>query len=77
MIVTLSLNPCIDRTLCVDQFRYGGMNRPSSARDDACGKGVNLALVASVLGAKAKCIGVLPREDGAKITARLAAAGAL
>ena len=77
MIVTLSLNPCIDRTICVDKFLYGGMNRSVSTRDDACGKAVNLALVASSLGAEAKCVGLLPVEDGQKIAARLEKAGVL
>ncbi len=75
MIITVSLNPSIDRTLSVQGFEYGGTNRVIKARDDAGGKATNLALVASALGAKAMCVGLLPEMDGAITRARLDAAG--
>ena len=39
MITALSLNPSIDRTLTVPKFTYGGLNRVSSEKQDAGGKG--------------------------------------
>ena len=75
MIITLSLNPCIDRILRIQKFNYGGMNRVVESQDDACGKAVNLALVAAELGAKVKCVGLLPDEDGTAVSKRLHHAG--
>lgn len=45
-IVGVCLNPCIDRTVEIDAFVYGGMNRIRRARSDGSGKGVNVALAA-------------------------------
>lgn len=75
MIITVSLNPSIDRTLAVERFEYGSMNRVQNARDDACGKAVNLAIVAGTLGAQAVCVGLLPEDGGARIERRLEAHG--
>ena len=46
MICSVCLNPCIDRTVEIDAFAYGGLNRIRASRSDGCGKGVNVALVA-------------------------------
>lgn len=43
MIVTLTLNPSLDRTVEVDHLRRGGVHRSSHVRLDAGGKGVNMA----------------------------------
>lgn len=43
MIVTVTPNPSIDRTLTVEQLTVGRVNRATSARTDAGGKGVNVA----------------------------------
>ena len=45
MICSVCLNPCIDRTVEIDAFAYGGLNRIRASRSDGCGKGVNVALV--------------------------------
>lgn len=71
MITTVSLNPSIDRTLSIDGFHYGSMNRVLSSRDDACGKAVNVAIVASRLGAEACCIGLMARQGALPFRRRL------
>ena len=43
MIVTLTLNPSLDRTIEVDQLTRGAMIRARSARLDPGGKGVNVS----------------------------------
>lgn len=43
MIVTLTLNPSLDRTIEVDRLERGSMIRATSARLDPGGKGVNVA----------------------------------
>lgn len=50
--LTLTLNPCVDRTLWVDAF--GG--QPVSAEEQSGGKGVNIARVLTALGADAVAI---------------------
>ncbi len=44
MIVTVTLNPCIDRTLMLRTLKVGGMNRIVSERRDVSGKGINVSL---------------------------------
>ena len=56
MICAVCLNPCIDKTVEIDQFTYGGMNRIRASREDGCGKGVNVALVARQMGMESACI---------------------
>ena len=76
MICAVCLNPCIDRTVEIDKFTYGGMNRILTSREDGCGKGVNVALVARELGMESACIGYLFEENGELISERLKEAGA-
>lgn len=76
MICAVCLNPCIDRTVEIERFTYGGMNRILTSREDGCGKGVNVALVARELGMESACIGYLFEENGELISERLKEAGA-
>lgn len=75
MITSVSLNPSIDRTLCVKDFTTGGLNRVLSQTDVAAGKGVNVALAAAALGADSECIGFMYREGGSLFEKRLHAGG--
>jgi len=43
MIITVTLNPSIDRTLSVKELRRGGVNRAELIAIDAAGKGVNVS----------------------------------
>jgi len=43
MILTLTPNPSIDRTVSVPTFEHGEVNRASSSRIDPGGKGINVA----------------------------------
>ena len=58
MVTTVTMNPCIDRTLTVDGLEAGGTNRVLSARDDIGGKGINAAIAMKHLGIAARCIGI-------------------
>lgn len=71
MITSISLNPSIDRTLTVEQFTPGGLNRVISRSDIAAGKGINVALTVSALGIDAECIGFMYRDSASLFEKRL------
>lgn len=75
MICSVCLNPCIDKTVEIASFAYGGLNRILTSRSDGCGKGVNVALVAREMGMEASVIGFLFEENGKCIAERLEGAG--
>lgn len=54
-ILTVTLNPCIDKTITIDGFVYGGLNRVQSVRTDAGGKGINASKVLKSFGADILC----------------------
>lgn len=66
MITSISLNPSIDRTLTVEGFTPGGLNRVVSKSDVAGGKGINVALTVSGLGLDSECVGFM-YQDGASL----------
>jgi 1-phosphofructokinase len=75
MITTVTLNPCIDKTVTIDGFTYGGMNRIIDSRIDPSGKGINVAIAYSQLGGQALCTGIKYRINGDLIEQRLDRAG--
>ncbi len=58
MIGTITLNPCIDKTLVIEKFHYGGMNRVLSKREDVSGKGINVAVALTNLGVPVRTLGI-------------------
>ena len=71
MITSISLNPSIDRTLTVEGFTPGGLNRVLDSRDVAAGKGINVALTVSALGLDAECVGFMYRDSAGPFEKRL------
>ena len=71
MITAVSLNPSIDRTLTVENFTAGGLNRVLSKSDVAAGKGINVALTVSSLGLDCECIGFMYRDSAPLFEKRL------
>lgn len=63
MITTLLLNPCIDRTVFIDGFIYGGMNRVVEVESIPAGKGSNVAYAAKKLGADVRLIMFGAKKD--------------
>lgn len=63
MIITVTFNPCIDRTLAVNKFKVGSVNRTVSTRIDIGGKGINVSKTLSVLGTKSIVTGFLGSKD--------------
>ncbi|WP_127474570.1 1-phosphofructokinase [Microbacterium sulfonylureivorans] len=74
MIVTLTANPSLDRTITLDEpLRPGDVQSASGAREDAGGKGINVARVVSAAGVGA--IAVLPLAADDPFDGALRAAG--
>lgn len=64
MIKTLTLNPCIDKTIVVNEFKYGELNRVINTRIDISGKGINVSIALKQLGEDTKCIGFNYADGG-------------
>ncbi|MDJ0391770.1 1-phosphofructokinase family hexose kinase [Rhodococcus sp. G-MC3] len=74
MIVTLTANPSIDRTVVLDsELICGGVNRARASVSDPGGKGVNVARVLTEAGVQA--MAVLPVSDGDPLLKALTARG--
>ena len=71
MITAVSLNPSIDRTLTVESFTPGGLNRIVARGDNAAGKGINVAVTVSGLGLDAECVGFMYRDSAPLFEKRL------
>lgn len=59
MVITVTLNPALDKTLYIDRFAAGGVNRASKMRTDIGGKGINVSKVLKNFGIESVCTGFL------------------
>ena len=59
MIITVTCNPALDRSLTVPQFSADAVNRASGSRLDPGGKGVNVSKVLSAMGVDSIATGFL------------------
>jgi 1-phosphofructokinase len=75
MIVTLTANPSVDRTIEVAALRPGTVIRARASRVDAGGKGVNVARALAAHGRKAKAVLPSGGAEGAQLEALLAGCG--
>lgn len=64
MIITVTLNPAVDKTIEIDSFTVGEVNRISKTRVDAGGKGINVSKVIKSLGGSSKALGILSGNSG-------------
>ncbi len=64
-VVAVSLNPSIDQTLAIPNFRAGAVNRVQAARLDAGGKGINVASFLADYGLPVTVTGFLGAENDA------------
>ncbi|MBM7624169.1 1-phosphofructokinase [Sporohalobacter salinus] len=71
MIITLTLNPAIDKMLTVDDFQLDKVNRAKDVRRDIGGKGINVSKVVAELGGKTTALGLLAGNNGNFIVNRL------
>lgn len=75
MIVTLTPNPSLDRTLLIEQLRRGEVVRAISARVDPGGKGINVALALTGTGHPARAVLPLGGSEGEQLAAALTGSG--
>jgi 1-phosphofructokinase len=73
MVVTVTLNPAIDKSMVVKRFILGGTNRAEVERVDPGGKGVNVAKALRQLGCPVVATGFLAGSYGRLIAEDLAA----
>ena len=52
VIITVTMNPAIDKTVEIDCLQQGGLNRISKVEYDAGGKGINVSKTIFELGGK-------------------------
>ncbi|MCX7950553.1 MAG: 1-phosphofructokinase [Clostridiales bacterium] len=71
MIYTITLNPAIDKTIILDSLKKGQVNRSIYSRDDAGGKGINVAKVIKNLGYDVCAMGLIGEENKEDIYKKL------
>jgi 1-phosphofructokinase family hexose kinase len=77
MIVTVTLNAAIDRTLLVPNFQLGQRHRASDGFTSAGGKGINIARAAKRLGVPVVCTGLAGGRTGTLLVEDLTNEGIL
>lgn len=71
MIYTVTLNPAVDKTVYVDNFTLDAVNRATSVRQDAGGKGINVSKTIRSLGGESIAVAFLGGSAGAYIASEL------
>lgn len=64
MILTLTLNPAVDKTVKMSNFKIDEVNRVQTMRIDAAGKGINVSKVINELKAESTALGIIAGNNG-------------
>lgn len=75
MIVTITMNPAIDKTVEIEGLVQGGLNRITRVEYDAGGKGINVSRTIRELGGSTVATGFLGGSSGKTIASVLADKG--
>ncbi len=75
MIVTVTLNPAIDRMLTLQGLLEGCVNRVDSSHEFAGGKGINVSRILRHMGEESLLLGVAAGKNGLRLCDALAAEG--
>lgn len=67
MIVTVTMNPAIDKTVDIEKMERGGLNRIQHVELDAGGKGINVSKTIKTLGGASLATGFLGGKAGQTI----------
>ncbi len=65
-VTTLTLNPCVDRTINIQSMIYHGTNKVKSVQNDISGKGINVSAVLKNFGITTRCLG-FNYSEGARV----------
>lgn len=71
MIITVTLNPALDKTVILPGFAVNTVNRVSATRLDPGGKGINVSKAVKALGGSTLVLGVLGGAAGGYIQAAM------
>ncbi|WP_018131821.1 1-phosphofructokinase [Effusibacillus pohliae] len=63
-VVTVTLNPALDKTVILPRLQIGGLNRVRQMRQDPGGKGINVAKVLNQFGVDVKATGLMAGAQG-------------
>ncbi|NLG04370.1 MAG: 1-phosphofructokinase, partial [Clostridia bacterium] len=75
MIVTITMNPAIDKTVEIDHLMTGGLNRIKKVVYDVGGKGINVSKTIKELGGVSLATGFLCGSTGKMIEHTLSELG--
>ena len=75
MIITVTLNPALDKTASVDVMRANALNRLQNVQLDAGGKGVNVSAIIRSLGGRSVAVGFAGGGAGEELLSRIAGKG--
>lgn len=64
MIITVTMNPAIDKTVEIEQLVPNGLNRIQKVEYDAGGKGINVSKTIHELGGESLAMGFLGGNAG-------------
>lgn len=70
-VLTMTLNPCIDRTVYFETFYAGATNIVKKVMEEVAGKGINVAVGLSHMDIPVKAMGFAYKEDLQKLYGKL------
>lgn len=70
-IVTVTMNPALDKMITVENFSAGKLNRAKSIRLDPGGKGINVSKALSTYGVRQVATGILGGQVGSYVSSML------
>lgn len=75
LVVTVTVNPALDKTARVDRLHAGGLNRLKEVGIDAGGKGINVSRMIAMLGGNTIATGFAGGESGKALLAEITKQG--
>lgn len=75
MITTVTMNPCIDRSVHLGSFQKGGTNRVQRSRTDIGGKGINVSVALRNFRQDTRALCLDPMDSGTYLTDTLTTLG--